>query len=67
MKSEQVVATVGSEQEQLAEMQEQLKANNHKPNKTVQQVEARKPLAQVEAALEDTNEAAPTDDITAEV
>ncbi len=66
MKSEQVVATVGSEQEQLAEMQEQLKANNHKPNKTVQQVEARKPLAQVEAALEDTNETAPTDDITAE-
>ncbi|MCR5049727.1 MAG: transcription termination factor Rho [Paludibacteraceae bacterium] len=53
LKSEQVVATVGSEQEQLAEMQEQLKANNHKPNKTVQQVEARKPLAQVEAALEE--------------
>ena len=52
MKSEQVVATVGSEQEQLAEMQEQLKANNHKPNKTVQQVESRKPLAQVEAALD---------------
>ena len=56
MKSEQVVATVGSEQEQLAEMQEQLKANNHKPNKTVQQVEARKPLAQVEAALEEVSE-----------
>ena len=36
MKSEQVVATVGSEKEQMAEMQEQLKANNHKPNKTVQ-------------------------------
>ena len=36
MKSEQVVATVGSEKEQLAEMQEQLKANNHKPYKTVQ-------------------------------
>ena len=56
MKSEQVVATVGSEQEQLAELQEQLKANNHKPNKTVQQVEARKPLAQVEAALEEVSE-----------
>ena len=37
LKSEQVLATVGSEKEQLAEMQEQLKANNHKPNKTVQQ------------------------------
>ncbi len=36
MKSEQVVATVGTEKEQMAEMQEQLKANNHKPNKTVQ-------------------------------
>ena len=58
LKSEQVVATVGSEQEQLAEMQEQLKANNHKPNKTVQQVESRKPLAQVEAALEMNGEEA---------
>ena len=37
LKSERVVATVGTEKEQLAEMQEQLKANNHKPNKTVQQ------------------------------
>ena len=37
LKSEQVIATVGTEQEQMAEMQEQLKANNHKPNKTVQQ------------------------------
>ena len=53
LKSEQVIATAGSEQDQLAQMQEQLKANNHKPNKTVQQVEARKPLAQVEAALEE--------------
>ncbi len=35
LKSERVVATVGTEKEQLAEMQEQLKANNHKPNKTV--------------------------------
>ena len=37
LKSEQVVATVGSEKEQLAQMQEQKEANNHKPNKTVQQ------------------------------
>ena len=35
LKSEQAVATVGSEQEEMAQMQEQLKANNHKPNKTV--------------------------------
>ena len=35
LKSERVIATVGTEKEQLAEMQEQLKANNHKPNKTV--------------------------------
>ena len=37
MKSEQVLATVGTEKEEMAQMQEQLKANNHKPNKTVQQ------------------------------
>ena len=35
LKGEQVLATVGTEKEQMAEMQEQLKANNHKPNKTV--------------------------------
>ena len=34
-RSERVLATVGSEKEQMAEMQEQLKANNHKPNKSV--------------------------------
>ena len=38
LKSEQVLATVGSEKEEMAQMQEQLKANNHKPNKTVQAV-----------------------------
>ena len=32
LKSEQVLATVGTEKEQMAEMQDQLKANNHKPN-----------------------------------
>ena len=52
LKSEQVVATVGSENEQMAEMQEQLKANNHKPNKTVQALESRKPLAQIEEAMD---------------
>ena len=33
-----VTATVGSEKEQLAQMQEQIESNNHKPTKTVQQV-----------------------------
>ncbi len=51
LKSEQVVATVGSETEQMAEIQEQMKANNHKPNKTVQALESRKPLAQIDEAL----------------
>ena len=36
LKGDHVLATVGSEKEQLAQMQEQLKANNHKPNKTVE-------------------------------
>lgn len=44
MKSANVVATVGNEQEQMKEMQAQLKQNNHKQNKTVRAVEARNPL-----------------------
>ena len=36
-----VLATVGTEKEQMNQMQEQIDANNHKPNKTVQ---AAKPL-----------------------
>ena len=44
LKAERVVATVGSEDEQIDAMQEQLDANQHKANKTVQAVEARKPL-----------------------
>ena len=44
LKSNSVLATVGNAQEQIAQMQEQLKQNNHKANKTVQAVEARKPL-----------------------
>ena len=46
-KSERVLATVGSEKEQMAQMEEQLAADGHKPNKTVR---AAKPLAGVEAA-----------------
>lgn len=44
MISDNVMATVGSEKAQLDEMQEQLKQNNHKQNKTVRAIEARKPL-----------------------
>ena len=40
--AEPVIATVGTEKEEMAQMQEQLKANNHKPNKTVK---AAKPMA----------------------
>ena len=43
LKSGQVLATVGSEKEEMAKMQEDLKANNHKPNKTVI---AAKPMAE---------------------
>ncbi|MBR6167952.1 MAG: transcription termination factor Rho [Paludibacteraceae bacterium] len=32
-----ILATVGTEKEQMAQMQEQLEAENHKPNRTVQQ------------------------------
>ena len=39
--NEKIVATVGTEKEQMAQMQGQIEANNHKPNKTVQAV---KPL-----------------------
>ena len=38
LKSEQVIVTVGSEKEEMAQMQEQLKSNNHHPNKTVKAV-----------------------------
>ena len=39
LKSEQVLATAGSEKEEMAQMQDQLKANNHRPNRTVQNVQ----------------------------
>ena len=34
----ELVVTVGNEKEQMAQMQEQIEANNHKPNKTVKAV-----------------------------
>ena len=56
LKSEQVIATVGSEKEEMAKMQEDLQANNHKPNKTVKAV---KPLAA------NDEPAAPNDEMSA--
>lgn len=47
MKNEKIVATVGNEKEQMAQMQEQIDANNHKPNKTVQAV---KPMSAAQPA-----------------
>ena len=44
LKSEHVIATVGTEKEQLAQMEEQVAADGHRPNKTVQ---AAKPLVAV--------------------
>ena len=35
---ENVMATVGTEKEQMGQMQEQIEANNHRPNRTVQSV-----------------------------
>ena len=34
---ERVLATVGSEKEELAQMQQQMEADNHRPNRTIQQ------------------------------
>ncbi len=53
-KSERVLATVGSEKEQMAQMEEQLAADGHKPNKTVR---AAKPLA-AEAATKENEPSA---------
>ena len=38
LKSEHVIATVGTEKEQLEQMQQQMDADNHRPNRTVQVV-----------------------------
>ncbi len=58
LKSERVLATVGTEKEQLDEMQEQLKANNHKPNRTVQSVESRLPLNGIHQVAAEADQAA---------
>ena len=46
------IGTVGTEKEQLNKMQEQLDSNNHKPNKTVKQINAM--LAEPELPLNET-------------
>ena len=50
LKGEHVMATVGTEKEQMSQMQEQIEANNHKPNRTVQQ--ANSMMAEAPAAEE---------------
>ena len=52
MRADRVIATVGNEQDQLGEMQASLEANNHKKNKTVISIEARRPLEQIEKRIE---------------
>ena len=59
LKSEQVLATVGTEKEQMAEMQDQLKANNHKPNKTVISVKSGLMTAELQDSTEENPKAIP--------
>ena len=54
-KSERVLATVGTEREQMAQMDEQIAADGHRPNRTVQAV---KPMA-AQVPSEEVKEEAP--------
>ena len=66
LKSNSVIATVGNEQQQLGEMQEQLKQNNHKQNKTIQALEARKatlPSLDIKPIDIETEKSAPVEQI----
>lgn len=73
MPAQRAAATVGSEREQMEEMQSRLAQNEHKPNRTVQAIENRKPLSnmpKVEAALktdESTEQSAPAEETVAVV
>ena len=60
------IGTVGSEKEQLSQMKAQMEQDNHKANRTVQAVEARKPFNEnVEAKLaEKVQPTAPAQDNT---
>ena len=46
LKSATALVTVGSEKEEMSQIQEHLKANPHKANRTVQAVQARNPLSE---------------------
>ena len=56
-----VIATVGNEREEMSQIQEQLKQNNHKANKTVQAVQARLPLSEYRPAAPDRAQTADAD------
>ncbi len=58
MKSETATAVVGTEHEQMSEMQQLLQENNHRKNRTVRAIEARKPLSGEPALLPKTVEKA---------
>ncbi len=53
LKADRVIATVGTEQEQMVQMQASLDANNHKKNKTVINVESRRPLEQIDRRIKE--------------
>ena len=55
----ELVATVGNEKEQMAQMQEQIEANNHKPNKTVKAVKPIVEAPKAEAPKAETPKEAP--------
>ena len=55
----ELVATVGNEKEQMAQMQEQIEANNHKPNKTVKAVKPIVEAPKAEAPKAETQKEAP--------
>ena len=55
----ELVATVGNEKEQMAQMQEQIEANNHKPNKTVKAVKPIVEAPKAEAPKAETQKETP--------
>ena len=50
LKSNHVIATVGNESEQMGAMQQKIQDDGHHANKTVQAIEARKPLSAPQVA-----------------
>lgn len=70
MKSKTATAVAGTEHEQMSEMQQLLQENNHRKNRTVRAIEARKPLSGDPALLpktvEKTNEPDVADEVTIE-